>query len=69
MGPNSVRIGELVKKLDPSLSGTEARRLIQEGAISIDGKKITNLFESIDVQNNMQVKIGKHKFFKIIKKH
>lgn len=62
---NPVWIMDLVKKLDPALSSSEARRLLQDGAISIDGAKVTDLKANIQITSGMQIKIGKHKFFKI----
>ena len=46
-------------------SGNEVRRLIQQGAISINGKKITQ--ENTTIEEGV-LKAGKHKFIKIIKK-
>ena len=43
----------------------EVRRLIQQGAISINGKKITQ--ENTTIEEGV-LKAGKHKFIKIIKK-
>ncbi len=45
-------------------SRTEANRLINQGAISIDGKKITN--QSGPLDSDSTVKVGKHRFVKYV---
>jgi tyrosyl-tRNA synthetase len=45
-------------------SNSEANRLIRQGAVSIDGKKITG--DSINVKNGSIIKIGKRMFAKVI---
>ena len=43
----------------------EARRLIVQGGVSIDGVKIDDINAMIDIKNNSVIKIGKRKFIKI----
>lgn len=52
-------------KLFPSKS--EARRKVAEGAVSLDGKKLKDVFTKIFVKkgNTSQLKIGKKSFYKI----
>jgi len=45
-------------------SGNEARRLIRQGAISINGEKITQ--DDCNIEDGI-LKVGKHKFIKIIR--
>lgn len=56
---------DLVKRLT-SESGAQIRRLISSGAISIDDKKITDANIKILVKPEIVIKIGKHKFYKIV---
>jgi tyrosyl-tRNA synthetase len=49
-------------------SKSEARRLIEQGGLSIDGEKITNVNEVINISNPRKVKKGKKVFLKIVKK-
>ena len=49
-------------------SKSEARRLIEQGGLSIDGEKVTNVNEVINISNPRKVKKGKKVFLKIIKK-
>lgn len=62
---NPLRIGELLKELNAVTSGSEARRLIEAGAVSIDEVKITNPLEVITLKPDMLIKVGKHRFYRI----
>ena len=44
----------------------EARRLIQQGGVSIDGDKISDVQTSIIVDSEKILKVGKRKFIKLI---
>ena len=50
-------------------SNSEARRLIQQGGVSIDGAKVRNTDEQIKPKDGMIVKVGKRGFRKISTKH
>ena len=52
-------------KLAPS--GSEARRLIKQGAVSIDGEKVSGLSIPMPEKNEFVIKVGKRRFLKIIK--
>jgi len=45
-------------------STSEAVRLIKQGAVEIDGKKISGF--TAEVKNGSVIKVGKHRFFKIV---
>lgn len=47
-------------------SKSEAKRLINEGAVEMDGRTITDLLKSIEIRNGMVVKVGKHRFVKLL---
>jgi tyrosyl-tRNA synthetase len=51
-------------KLLPSKS--EARRKIKEGAIEIDGQKITDIHYSLKVDSPLVIKVGKHQFIRVL---
>ena len=59
---------ELLIKLGAVKSKNEARRIIQGGGLHIDGKKITDPNAIIEVKNELKVKVGKKKFYKVVKK-
>lgn len=56
---------DLLKQLGTVASSSEARRLIESGAVSIDGKKLQDIHAKVIVQNGMVIKAGKHKFYKL----
>ena len=48
-----------------NLSGGETKRLIKQGAVSINDKKIVDIFEEIEITDaEMIIKIGKKNFFR-----
>lgn len=63
--PNPIWIVELLKLLKVVNTGSEGRRLIEQGAVSIDGDVIKDGKAEITLRNDMIVKAGKHKIFKI----
>lgn len=67
-GAKGLWIVRLLQDADLVKSGGEARRLIGQGAVSIDGTKITDPdFElSLTVECERVVKVGKRRFFKVI---
>lgn len=48
-------------------SKKEMIRLIQQSAVSIDGEKVIDLHTVLDVRSSMILKIGKRRFFKLVK--
>jgi tyrosyl-tRNA synthetase len=60
------RLDELLLQTKTAESKSEARRLIQQGGVTLDGAKITDPFTDIMIKNHMVLKVGKRKFVKII---
>ncbi|MBE7076406.1 MAG: hypothetical protein E7374_00755 [Clostridiales bacterium] len=60
----------MLSKVSIISSKSEARRLIEQGGISIDGEKICNISDSIDLNGKKEfvVKKGKKTFVKVIVK-
>jgi len=48
-------------------SSSEARRLIQQGGVSIDGERITDVNLEVDLGREFILKVGKRRFLKIRK--
>jgi len=48
-------------------SNSNARRLIEQGAVSVDGKKLTDVNQVMELIHGMIFKVGKRKFLKILK--
>ncbi|MGC2310286.1 MAG: tyrosine--tRNA ligase [Candidatus Babeliaceae bacterium] len=65
---NPLMLVELIKLLGGAESSSQARRLIEAGAVSIDDAKITNIKAQITVTSGMCIKIGKHTFYKLVVK-
>ncbi len=61
----SLWIVNLIKQLDSKLSSSEARRLIESGAVHIDNSKITDVKYEVFVNQGMIIRIGKHRIFKL----
>jgi tyrosyl-tRNA synthetase len=62
---NPCKIVDLLKILVPDESSSQLRRLITDGAVSIDTQKITDVQAFISYEKGMVVKVGKHKIFQI----
>jgi len=62
-----MKLIEIMTKGNLAESNSNARRLIEQGAVSIDSKKITDVNSEIDIINGMIFKVGKRKFLKLIK--
>ena len=57
---------DLLKKAGAATSTSEARRLLEQGAVSINGEKVTDFNAKIHVLSGMLLKAGKKKFVKIV---
>lgn len=62
-----MKLIEIMTKGNLAESNSNARRLIEQGAVSIDSKKITDVNSEIEIINGMIFKVGKRKFLKLIK--
>ena len=47
-------------------SRSSAKRLIEQGGVELDGKKVTNPQENITVTNGIILKVGKRGFYKLV---
>jgi tyrosyl-tRNA synthetase len=56
---------ELILALGAAKTRSEARRLIEQGGVAINGKKINDLSEKIDSIDGLKVKVGKKRFFQV----
>jgi tyrosyl-tRNA synthetase len=61
----NIGIMELLVKAGICASNSEVKRLIKQNAISIEGKKIDDIFFEVDKES--VIKIGKRRFLKVIK--
>lgn len=63
--PNPIWIADLIKRLGAAASTSEAKRLIESNAVSVDEQIINQFKAEVSFNHGCIVKIGKHKFFKI----
>ena len=63
-----INLLDLLVKAERATSKSEARRLVEQGGISVDGEKKTNPNELIKFDKELKVKKGKKVFVKVIRK-
>ena len=61
-----MEIIDLIVEVGIAPSKGEARRLVQQGGVTIDGEKISNIKEVVRLDKTMILKVGKRNFIKII---
>lgn len=61
----SLWIVDLLKSLGAIETSSQARRLIQDGAVKIDDIKITDFKQVVDWKPDMVIKVGKHRIYRI----
>jgi len=60
------RLPALLVASNLAASSGEAKRLIQQGGVSLDGEKITDVGQTVLVQTGQVVKVGSHRFARLI---
>ncbi len=63
--PNPVWIVELIKAFADVKSSSDARRLIESGAVCVDEKPITDFKTEVHWKSGMVLKVGKHRIYRI----
>ncbi|MBU0472565.1 MAG: tyrosine--tRNA ligase [Bacteroidetes bacterium] len=63
---DKMTIIDLIAHINFAPSKGEARRLIQQGGVSIDGDKITDFSHEVIFDNEKILKVGKRKFLKLL---
>jgi tyrosyl-tRNA synthetase len=61
-----IALPQLLVDADLVKSTSEARRMIKQSAVSIDGEKVTDMKMEIQPQGEMLIKVGKRRFSKVI---
>ena len=61
----TVGLVELLTQHQLAASKSEARRLIQQRAVSVDGEKIVDIHATITVEHPVVIKVGKRRFLKL----
>jgi len=60
-----ISILQLLARTQMVASNGEARRLVSQGGISVDGRRITDVNELISPGQGIVLKVGKRKFLKV----
>lgn len=63
---NEIEILDLIVKVGFAPSKGEARRLLVQGGVSIDGEKISDIKATIKLNKDLILKVGKRNFIKVI---
>jgi len=61
----SIRIDDLLIQTKTAASKSEARRLIKQGGVSVDGEKVSDPFAEVVIDGEKTLKVGKRKFAKV----
>ncbi len=61
-----VRLVDLLKNEEVVASSTEARRLIDQGAVTIDGNRVEDQLEEVKPSAEQIIKVGKRRFLKVV---
>jgi tyrosyl-tRNA synthetase len=59
-------IAKLLNETGLTASAGEGKRMVKQGAVKIDGKKVSDPMAPIFVNKEMVIQVGKRKFLKII---
>ena len=62
---SGIGILDLIVKVNFASSKGEARRLVSQGGVTIDGEKINDINAEITLEKPKVLKVGKRKFIKI----
>ena len=65
-GRNEIEITDLLILVRFSSSKAEAKRLIEQGGVEIDGERITDPNKTVLVKNDMIIRVGKRRIIKIV---
>jgi len=63
--PNPVWIVQLLKTLEAVKTSSEAKRLLESGAVSVDGQQIKGFSEEISWKSGTVIKVGKHRIYRV----
>ncbi|MCY9050336.1 tyrosine--tRNA ligase [Bacillus inaquosorum] len=64
-GEKALAVVDLLVTLKLLSSKSEARRMIQNGGVRINGEKITDIDADAEIKENMIIQVGKRKFLKL----
>ncbi len=62
---SSIWVVDLLRLLGEKLSSSEVRRLVESGAIKVDGESVVDFKAIINWRPGMTIKVGKHRIYQI----
>ena len=65
---DSIMAADILVLTNLAPSKKEAQRLIQQGGVNVDGERVNDIRENIDISTKRILKVGKRKFLNIFKK-
>jgi tyrosyl-tRNA synthetase len=63
--PNQIWIIDLLRLLSAIKTSSDAKRLISEGAIKVDGQAVTDFKAEVNWRSGTIIKVGKHRIYQI----
>jgi tyrosyl-tRNA synthetase len=60
-----MRVDDLIIAAKMASSKSEARRLITQGGVTVDGEKVEDGFTEISLEKERIIKVGKRKFARV----
>ena len=67
MSEESMKLVDLLTNYGLAETKSNARRLIEQGAVNVNGLKLTDVNHVMEITHGMIFKVGKRKFLKILK--
>lgn len=65
VGPGAAWIVSLLKEAGLAPSNSEARRLIRQGAVKLDGCKVQDLEAQVELRDGLVIQVGKRKYVRL----
>jgi tyrosyl-tRNA synthetase len=65
VSPGSYNLAELLANLNLASSKKEAKRLIEQGGVKLNGEKVSDTNAEIEVTDEILLQVGKRKFLKV----
>ncbi|NPA32904.1 MAG: tyrosine--tRNA ligase [Aquificae bacterium] len=67
LNKDKIKAIDLLLELGAVKTKNEARRIIQGGGLRVNDQKITNPSQEIEIKGELKVKVGKKKFYRVLK--
>lgn len=67
IGEDTMKLVDILTSSKLAKSNSNARRLIEQGAVDVDGERITDVNLVVNIKHGMIFKVGKRRFLRILK--